>query len=187
MSAGDERAAQGRGHPLDPLAGDELRRAARIALARDGRPSDFRVVDVSLYEPDKAEVRAWEPGARVDRQAWVVLLDRRDGSTIELVISLDDDSIVSERALEGVQPAMTFGEYDECEQLVRADPRFQEALRQRGVTELDLVTVEAWGLGTHADEPFATAGWRGRRAGSATTPTTIRTPIRSTVCLRSST
>lgn len=154
MTAGDERAAPGRGHPLDPLTGGELRRAARIALCRDGRASGLRVVDVSLYEPDKDEVRAWQPGARVDRQAWVVLLDREDGSTIELVISLDDDSIVTERKLAGVQPAMTFGEYDECEQLVRADPRFQEALRRRGVTEFDLVTIEAWGLGTHADERF---------------------------------
>ena len=152
VSAADERAAQDRGHPLDPLTGDELRRAARTALATDGRPSDFRVVDVSLYEPDKAEVRTWEPDARVDRQAWVVLLDRRDGSTVELVISLDDDSIVRQRSVEGVQPAMTFGEYDECEQMVRADPRFQEALKERGVTDSSLVTVEAWGLGTHAED-----------------------------------
>ena len=154
VSTGDERVAQGRGHPLDPLAGEEVRRAARIGLARDRRSSDRRVVDVSLYEPDKDALRRWAPGAHVDRQAWVVLLDRTDGSTIELVISLDEDSIVSERVLNGVQPAMTFGEYDECEALVRADPRFQEALRLRGVTVFDLVTVEAWGLGTHADERF---------------------------------
>ena len=152
VSTGDERAARGRGHPLDPLAGEELGRAARIALAGVGRPSDLRVVDVSLYEPDKPALRAWAPGAHVDRRAWVVLLDRRDGSTIELVISLDEDSIVSERVLNGVQPAMTVGEYNECEALVRADPGFREALRQRGVTAVDLVTVEAWGLGTHADE-----------------------------------
>ena len=155
VSAGEERGAQSRRHPLDPLAGDELRRAARIALSRDGRRSELRVVDVSLHEPDKDEVRAWHPGVRVDREAWVVLLDREDGSTIELVISLDDDSIVSERMLDGVQPAMTFGEDEECEQLVRADPGFQEALRQRGVTAFDLVTVEAWGIGTHANERFS--------------------------------
>ncbi len=151
---GDEHAAQRRGHPLDPLARDELGRAAHIALRRDGGRSELRVVDVSLYEPDKHEVRAWQPGVRIDRRASVVLLNRKDGSTIELVISLDEDSVVSERELEGVQPAMTGGEYYECEQLVRADPRFQEALRQRGVTEFDLVTVEAWGLGTHAEERF---------------------------------
>ena len=103
-TAGDERTAQGRGHPLDPLTGDELRRAARIALARDRRPSELRVVDVSLYEPDKAEVRAWTAGTRIEREAWVVLLDRSDGSTIELVISLDEDAIVNERVLKGSSP-----------------------------------------------------------------------------------
>lgn len=137
-------------HPLDPLTGDELRRAACVALASRGRRSDLRVVDVSLYEPDKARVRGWVAGTAVDRHAWVVLLDRRLGSTIELVISLDDDRIVSERERRGVQPAITLAEYEECARLVQADPRFQDALRRRGVTAFDLVTVEAWGVGTHA-------------------------------------
>ncbi len=147
-------------HPLDPLTGEEMRRAARVALAGRGEPPELRVVDVCLHEPEKGQVRAWAPGAAVDRHAWVVLLDRRQESTIELVISLDGDRIVSERELRGVQPAITPGEYDEGVELVRADPRFQEALRRRGVSEFDLVEVEIWGLGTHAEDRY-----RDRRLG----------------------
>jgi primary-amine oxidase len=110
------------------------------------------VVDVSLHEPHKAQVRAWTPGVAIDRQAWVVLLDPRQGVTFEIVISLDHDQIVSARELRGVQPAITFSEYEECVRLVKSDQRFQEALRRRGVEAVDLVTVEVWGIGTHADE-----------------------------------
>src|SRR5262249_47992082 len=58
----------------------------------------------------------------------------------------------------GVQPAITLDEYAECEQVVRADARFREALGRRGITEPDKVMAEAWTLGTHA-EP----GEEGRR------------------------
>ena len=84
----------------------------------------------------------------------------------------------------GSQPAMTFGEDEECEQLVRADPGFQEALMQRGVTAFDLVTVEAWGIGTHADERFRTVGWRGRTRWVRDDPDDNPTRIRSTACLQ---
>jgi primary-amine oxidase len=135
-------------HPLDPLTGDELRRAASLALAHLGSDKRLRLVDVSLHEPDKAALLAAAP---IAREAWVVLLDRRQGSTHELVISLDRDTVVEARELADVQPAITWSESDECELLVRSDLRFQEALTRRGVTNFDLVTVEAWGMGTHAD------------------------------------
>ncbi len=146
-SAADGAATRPR-HPLDPLTGEELRRAARLALAHAGSAEQLRVVDVSLHEPEKAALLSAEP---VAREAWVVLLDRRRGSTHELVIALDGDTVAQERELPDVQPAITWSESDECELIVRADPRFQEALRRRGVTDFDLVTVEAWGMGTHAD------------------------------------
>jgi len=146
-SAADGASPQAR-HPLDPLSTDELGRAARLALAHVGSAEPLRVVDVSLHEPEKAALLS---GAPVGREAWVVMLDRRRGSTHELVVSLDTDVVVQSRELTDVQPAIVVSEWDECELMVRADPRFQEALRRRGVTNFDLVTVEAWGMGTHAD------------------------------------
>src|ERR1700761_4717911 len=146
-SAADGASPQPR-HPLDPLSTDELGRAARLALAHVGSAEPLRVVDVSLHEPEKAALLS---GAPVGREAWVVMLDRRRGSTHELVVSLDTDVVVQLRELTDVQPAIVVSEWDECELMVRADPRFQEALRRRGVTNFDLVTVEAWGMGTHAD------------------------------------
>src|SRR6201997_4996153 len=162
-SAADGAVMQPR-HPLDPLTSEELRRAAGLALAHTGSAEQLRVVDVSLHEPEKAALLS---GAPVAREAWAVLLDRRRGSTHELVVSLDTDTVVDARELTDVQPAIVPSEWDECELIVRSDPTFQEALRRRGVTNFDLVTVEAWGMGTHADPRH-----RGRRL--AWTPCWVR-------------
>ena len=43
----------------------------------------------------------------------------------------------------GVQAAITLDEYMECEQAVRADPRFREALARRGIDEPENVMAEA--------------------------------------------
>lgn len=137
-------------HPLDPLTAAELRRAVALALARCRERPMVRVIDVSLHEPDKSELLAWTTESpKLKREAWVVLLDRGGGSTIEMVVSLSDDAVVSERKLRGIQPAITPWEFEECEQVARRDPAFQAALRRRGITDVDLVTVEAWGMGTH--------------------------------------
>src|SRR5450755_4119114 len=138
-------------HPLDPLTADELRRAAGAALALLRGGDHLRVVDVSLHEPDKTAVHPPDAAGRVPREAWVVLLDRRRASTHEIVVALDDDTVVSARELPGVQAAITPSEWEECERVVRADPTFAQALARRGVTDLGLVTIEAWGMGTHAD------------------------------------
>src|SRR5450755_3006951 len=139
-------------HPLDPLTADELRRAAGAALALVGGGDHLRVVDVSLHEPDKTAVHAPDAAGRVPREGWVVLLDRLRASTHEIVVALDDDdTVVSARELPGVQAAITPSEWEECERAVRADPAFAQALARRGVTDLGLVTIEAWGMGTHAD------------------------------------
>jgi primary-amine oxidase len=78
-----------------------------------------------------------------------------------MVVSLDDEVIVSERKLCDIQPAITPWEFEECEQVVRRDPAFQKALRRRGVTDFDLLTVEAWGMGTHpgSDERHLRLVW----------------------------
>jgi primary-amine oxidase len=47
----------------------------------------------------------------------------------------------------GVQPALELDEFVECEAAVRADPRWQAAMKKRGVTDFDLTMVDAWSAG----------------------------------------
>ena len=56
------------------------------------------------------------------------MADRTAQTTHEAVVSLDDGAIGTWDTVPGVQAAITLEEYIECEQAVRADPRFREAL-----------------------------------------------------------
>jgi primary-amine oxidase len=140
----------GPGHPLDPLSGPELAAAARIARAAAGWERRVRVIDVSLYEPAKAAVLAFDGGVAPPREAWVVLWEPSSGRTFEIVVDIGAEEARRCDERHDVQPAITTAEFAECERVVRADPGVREALRRRGVTDVELLMVEAWGIGTHA-------------------------------------
>jgi primary-amine oxidase len=154
-------------HPLHPLTRDELAVAARMAIAAFEQTPRARVVDVSLHEPEKGVVLELDQERPPPREAWVVVLDVTAGRTHELVVNLDQPAVTRSVEVPGVQAAITPNEFAECELMVRADPRVRAALSKRGIEEVDLLAVEAWGIGTHAlDEE------KGRRL--AWTPCWIR-------------
>jgi primary-amine oxidase len=142
-------------HPLDPLSGQEIRRAVRI-LADDGRVTGaVRVVSVTLHEPPKSEIASARPGQPFRREAFIVAREPREHLTYEAVVSLAAGSVLSCRPVPGARAPVTLGEYAECERLVRADPRFRAGLRRRGISHPGQVLVEAWGIGTFAREQDA--------------------------------
>ena len=57
-------------HPLDPLTPDEVRAIAEVAKA-DARLAQAAFHAVTLHEPSKSEVLAWQPPAVLARQARV--------------------------------------------------------------------------------------------------------------------
>jgi primary-amine oxidase len=142
-------------HPLAPLTADEISRATDV-LRREGRLQEtVRVHGMLLQEPSKEEVFSHQPGAEVDRQVLVVLRDRAEKRNHEAVVSVSSGTLVSWEELHGVQPPMTGGEAVEAEETIKADPRWQEAMRQRGVYNFDLAVVDPWAPGYHdvADHP----------------------------------
>jgi primary-amine oxidase len=147
--------ADGARHPLDPLTAEEIRQAAGI-LAADVRVSPaLRFVSVGLHEPPKGEVASFRPGQQVAREAFIVARDPREHMTYEAVVSITAGAVLSWQPVPGVRAPVTLGEYAECERLVRADPRFREGLRKRGIHHPDQVLVESWGIGTFSREEDA--------------------------------
>src|SRR4029077_19271516 len=92
-------------------------------------------------------VLAHRPGEAVERAAFVVLIDGAVGKKYEAVVSLAQGRVLSWEHVPGVQPAIVLDEFVECEAAVRADPRWQEAMRRRGVTDLSLAMVDSWSAG----------------------------------------
>jgi primary-amine oxidase len=143
---------------LDPLTADEITAVAATVRAAPQFPSltgRARFITIALREPPKEVVLALadQPDAPpAPREAEVVLLDQGDGMTHEVVVSVTDDSIVEWREREGIQPLATVAELVEAEELVRLDPRFQAALKLRGVTEVENVQIDAWPAGNFGYE-----------------------------------
>ncbi len=88
-------------------------------------------------EPPKAEVLA-TGGARPARLVKAVLRSPSRRATYEVVVSLDDEAVISWRHLPGAQPSLTPDELLTAEAAVRADPRWQAAMRRRGVVDMSL-------------------------------------------------
>jgi primary-amine oxidase len=151
-------------HPLDPLTAEEITCAWEILRAQQSLGPRVRVIYIALHEPPKDLALGHRAGEPVDRAAFAVVLDGAEGRTYEAVVSLSRGRVESWTHIPGVQPSIIFDEFAECEEAVRADPRWQEAMRRRGVTDFSLAMVDPWSAGD-----FAFPGDAGRRLSRALT------------------
>ena len=151
-------------HPLEPLSKAEVEAVVEV-VKRDTRTTGTsRFVSIMLNEPAKDAVVNYEPGYQVEREAFVVLLDNATGQCVEAVVSLTRQAVASWRPQDGVQPAIMLDEFVECEEAVKRSPEFLEALRKRGVDDVDLVMVDPWSAGSYGVEPEDDKGRRLSRA-----------------------
>ncbi|KAG4378680.1 hypothetical protein AAZX31_17G082900 [Glycine max] len=63
--------------------------------------------------------------------------------------------VISSQVVPDAQPPMDAMEYAECEAVVKDFPPFREAMKKRGIEDMDLVMVDAWCVGYYneADDP----------------------------------
>ncbi|WP_437583430.1 primary-amine oxidase [Paramicrobacterium sp. CJ85] len=129
-------------HPLDPLTLDELT-VGREVLERAGLLGDtVRFPSVLPVEPAKDAVTAWKPGRAFDRSILYTLLDTATGVSREVVVSVTEETVVSDTELATAeapygQPPYLFEEYDRVEAIVKQNPEWQKAMARRGVTDTD--------------------------------------------------
>jgi primary-amine oxidase len=161
MQTVERSVAAGR-HPLDPLTGDEIERAAQILKDSKSLADSARFVYITLSEPPKNRVLAFGNGEQdadsVDRVAAIVIRERAERKTYEARVSLTSGQVLDWREVPGVQPAIMFEEFLAAEQVVKKDPRWQEAMRKRGVTDLDDVMCDPWSIGYNGPEDAPEAG-----------------------------
>lgn len=138
-------------HPLEPLSADEISVAVDILRSTRPLPERHRFIQVILHEPPKDQVLAFKNGDEIDREALIVLLDNVEGATYEGVVSITSGEIRSWTHIPDVQPPISLDEFDECEAACKQSPEFQEALRKRGITDIDSVIVDPWSAGSYED------------------------------------
>jgi len=147
-------------HPLDPLTSEEVQTASTTLKKERGLDGGHRFVYVMLNEPAKKDVLAWKPGngTEVDRQAFIVVRDRTRRKTFEAVVSLTQEKVVSWEEIKGVQPSIMLEEFMTVDEVVRKDPRWQAALRRRGVSNFEMAITDAWSCGYYSEIDGAEKG-----------------------------
>uniref|UniRef100_A0A803M766 Amine oxidase n=1 Tax=Chenopodium quinoa TaxID=63459 RepID=A0A803M766_CHEQI len=106
------------------------------------------------------------PSKLPPRQARLIVYNKKSNETSIWIVELLEihattrgghhkGKVISSKVVPDVQPPMDAVEYAECEAVVKDYPPFREAMKKRGIDDMDLVMVDAWCVGYHseADSP----------------------------------
>jgi primary-amine oxidase len=134
--------------PLTPLSAAEISRAVALMVALPEVTGPVAFPYVGLVEPPKRYVQQFR-GAAVDartmeRRAEVITYDHAHGVSYRGVINLQGNNLEKVEQLTGIQPPFLNQEGIYPMEILRQDPRFQEAMRRRGITDLSKVHIEIW-------------------------------------------
>ncbi|KAG0587593.1 hypothetical protein KC19_2G175900 [Ceratodon purpureus] len=116
----------------------------------------------TLYRP-KAKGGAIYPLQLPPRQARLVVYNKRTNETSIWLVELSEvhatargghhrGKVLSSVVVPDVQPPMDAMEYAECEAVVKEYPPFVEAMKKRGIEDMDLVMVDPWCVGYYGEE-----------------------------------
>lgn len=139
--------AQHTKHPLDPLSSEEITSAVKIIQSSAEFPHAALFSIVVLNEPPKSEVLNYKGDGVFRREAFAIVFDRIKNKTIETIVDLRINKIISWKNVPGVEPLVFNAEYDTLPVLIKADPRWQTAMRKRGITDFDKVQIDGWAVG----------------------------------------
>ncbi|MBW8711798.1 MAG: tyramine oxidase, partial [Mycobacterium sp.] len=123
-------------YPLDPLTGAEIETAAAVITDSEYATPTLKFVMIQLAEPDKTPALTFEGAVEVPRRAFVSMYDGAAKLIYEAIVDLGARVIDSWKAVPGRFPSYLVEHMTGVEEVVRADPRWQEAMRKRGVTDL---------------------------------------------------
>ena len=135
-------------HPLQSLTVGEIRRVAEIVRGLAPYGADTRFETIELMEPDKAAVRAFTPGAPIQRRARANVFSARSIGVTRLVLALDTGEVVSRQELPEMRPMIQLEQFIPLEDIIRADPAFAAACAKRGITDMSKVCIDPWSAGS---------------------------------------
>jgi primary-amine oxidase len=139
-------------HPLDALTGAEISRTVDILSAAKHVNSETRYPTITLVENSKQSVLAWTPGQPFERLARATYL--RGDSIHEAVVDLTSGRIVSDEEVKDHQSLILFEEFLGASEMVKADKRWQAAMRKRGYTNYDKIICAPLTVGPVVDERY---------------------------------
>ena len=128
-------------HPLEPLTSAEITAAVGAARAT-GRLTDAAWFStVTLDEPTKGDLER-------ERRARLVIVPGPECSVIEVVVALGSGAVLEWVELEGMRPALGFGEAGIAIIALHQHAGYIAALAARGITDLTKVQIDPWPTGS---------------------------------------
>ncbi|MHA6764136.1 primary-amine oxidase [Streptacidiphilus sp. PAMC 29251] len=144
-----------RPHPLDPASAEEFA-TGRAVLDQHGLLGpNTRFAYFGLEEQPKGEVLAHLPGAPLRRSLRALLIDVVTGASQDVVVSLADRTISSQRVLDALtdgQVPILMQDFARAEEIVHADQGWCEAMAKRGLADVSRIRACPLTAGSY-DEP----------------------------------
>src|SRR5262249_17842987 len=138
-------------HPLDPLTKQEILQTVEVMRTAGKVNRESRFSLITLHEPPKQEVLSYKEGTPFRRESFAVIYERGRNQTFESIVDLRKNVLISWKQIVGVQPSFLLEDADILQRTVRADPRFAEAMRRRGIVDLENVGIGDWPGGYYGD------------------------------------
>ncbi|MFL3646900.1 MAG: hypothetical protein ACJ04O_10660 [Cellvibrionales bacterium] len=141
-------------HPLDALTQGELTEVIAILADNDRHDDSTRFPEVSLKEPTKAFVYAWQVGDAIPRAAKVV--GRQGSVTFEAVVDISNRTLIDWQQVEDVQSALLLEEWMAAGELWKTSKVITDELERRGYSLDDIfaapLTTGYFGAGEARDK-----------------------------------
>ncbi|MCA2692250.1 MULTISPECIES: primary-amine oxidase [unclassified Microcystis] len=142
-------------HPLDPLTENEIKMAVTVVKKEKSLTEFARFPNISLQEPDKQTVLNFKKGDAIARQAFLVILEPRLNKTYEAIVDTKASKIISWQEVSTGQPPLLDEEYEILDQVAKADIRWQEAMKKRGIADFENVIIDGWAPGMMSEKEQA--------------------------------
>jgi primary-amine oxidase len=135
-------------HPLDQITADEINTAVELCRSSESVKDDALFVNISLVEPDKEFVRNFKEGDDCPRNLKIRGIDSQpDGGFVAILDVVAKKIAKVDRVPNEAQVSYSMAEVFAAQELTKADERYQEALKKRDITDLDLVQIDPWPAG----------------------------------------
>ena len=132
-------------HPLEQISANEITDAVNICRSAEGFDESSLFVGISLIEPSKDFLRNFEEGQEFPRHLKIRGIDSQsDGGFVAIIDVLGKEILSLDRVSEKAQTTYSMAEVFMALELTKADGRYQEALKKRGITDMGLVQIDPW-------------------------------------------
>jgi primary-amine oxidase len=136
---------------LAPLSPAEINAAVAVIKADAELGPGALHGNLDLREPTPDEWRAHLAGTQLRREARLNISHKDRPGVWMVIVSLDANAIVSRRHFPTAKSAFQVEQLLDVERVVKTDPRFIEACRKRGITDMTGVCVDSWSGGNFGD------------------------------------